>query len=160
MLFSLSSCMSIRLSISACPSVCSKSVHMSAYLCLPVSVYPSVYLSVCPSASVCVGLLAESTHVFLGTSLRLVCSLFPKLWSDGSVGVFTLFLPFQFFVYSSGAQYILTDGEASSVPGRALASGVGLMLAVYCGFNASGTDWSVHMSTLMVVRMMMMMWWW
>lgn len=59
--FSLSSCMSVRLSIFVCPFVClSKSAHMSAYLCLPVSVYLclsfciSVFLSVCPSAYVSV----------------------------------------------------------------------------------------------------------
>ena len=45
---------------------------------------------------------------------------------------------FQLFVYSSGAQSVLSYGVASSAPGRALASGVGLGLAVYCGFNASG----------------------
>ena len=44
----------------------------------------------------------------------------------------------QLFVYASGAQDVLTRGAASSPTGRALAAGVGLMLAVYCGFNASG----------------------
>ncbi|XP_052801644.1 aquaporin-3-like isoform X2 [Mya arenaria] len=42
------------------------------------------------------------------------------------------------FVYASGAQSILSHGEASTVPGRALAAGAGLMIAVYCGINASG----------------------
>ncbi|XP_052801645.1 aquaporin-3-like isoform X3 [Mya arenaria] len=41
------------------------------------------------------------------------------------------------FVYASGAQSILSHGEASTVPGRALAAGAGLMIAVYCGINAS-----------------------
>jgi hypothetical protein len=41
-------------------------------------------------------------------------------------------------VYASGCQDVLTRGAASSVQGKALACGVGLMLAVYCGFNASG----------------------
>lgn len=42
------------------------------------------------------------------------------------------------FIYASGAQDVLTRGAASSPVGRALAGGVGLMLAVYCGINASG----------------------
>lgn len=42
------------------------------------------------------------------------------------------------FVYASGAQSVLSKGEASSVVGRALAASCGLSMAVYCGFNASG----------------------
>jgi len=46
----------------------------------------------------------------------------------------------QLFVYASGAQDVLSHGAASSGPGRALAGGVGLMIAVYAGMGASGTS--------------------
>ena len=53
--------------------------------------------------------------------------------------VYIDYVCFQLFVYASGAQSILSYGAASSFTGRALCSGAGLTLAVYTGFNASGT---------------------
>lgn len=43
---------------------------------------------------------------------------------------------FQFFIFASGAQATLIKN--TDLMGRALAAGVGLMNAVYCGYNASG----------------------
>ena len=58
---------------------------------------------------------------------------------------------FQLFVYASGAQSILSYGAASSFTGRALCSGAGLTLAVYTGFNASGTYFHLLLSFLCVL---------
>ncbi|XP_053375470.1 aquaporin-10-like isoform X1 [Mercenaria mercenaria] len=60
-----------------------------------------------------------------------------KWITDGLSEIMSTFM-LALFVYASGAQDVLTRGAASSPTGRALAAGVGLMLAVYCGFNASG----------------------
>lgn len=57
------------------------------------------------------------------------------------------FVYHQLFVYASGAQYVLTYGEASSTTGRALAAGVGLTIAVYATLKTSGTFTAVSFCT-------------
>ncbi|XP_052799302.1 aquaporin-10-like [Mya arenaria] len=52
------------------------------------------------------------------------------------------------FVYASGAQDLLSHGSASSPTGRALAGGVGLMIAVYAGLGASGGSANPNVSLM------------
>ncbi|KAL4223055.1 Aquaporin-7 [Mactra antiquata] len=80
------------------------------------------------------GVYSEAMESF---TLYKICRIKNKWITDAMSEILCTFL-LALFVYASGAQDILTRGASSSPSGRALASGVGLGLAVYCGFNASG----------------------
>ncbi|KAK3596270.1 hypothetical protein CHS0354_038889 [Potamilus streckersoni] len=57
---------------------------------------------------------------------------------DGLSEILATFI-LSIFVYASGALFTLSRGTSSSVMGRALASACGTTLAIYSGFNASGS---------------------
>ncbi|XP_052235786.1 aquaporin-9-like isoform X2 [Dreissena polymorpha] len=52
------------------------------------------------------------------------------------------------FVYASGAQFLLSEGWASSATGKACAAAVGLTIAVYAGMGAAGGSANPNVSIM------------
>ncbi|KAH3885406.1 hypothetical protein DPMN_009399 [Dreissena polymorpha] len=77
----------------------------------------------------------ESQRMMVKFTLQKVCRIKNKWISDGLSEIMCTFM-LAFFIFASGAQATLTKN--TELMGRALAAGVGLMNAVYCGYSASG----------------------